>query len=93
MLWWNVLIKAHCNKNDFKVLCIFLKKIFTKDTIYKSVITIIDALCTFKVASWQSNTKRLNDNDTGPKVFSKLSDSRYLFETMLVHSELFQQKA
>lgn len=49
---------------------IFLKNIFTKDTPYKSIIIVIDVSVYF-YNYIMTDTKRLNDNNTGPKVFSK----------------------
>ena len=42
MQWRNTLIKAFCNKNDFKVSWVIFKRKCMKDTIYKSVFTAID---------------------------------------------------
>lgn len=69
----------------------FLKKIFMKDTIYKSIITVIDVSMYFYNCI-MTNSKRLNDNNTGPQVFSELL-IKILVCTMLgVHSPLFSQR-
>ena len=71
--------------------CGLLKKIFMKDTIYKSVITVIDVSMYFYNCI-MTNSKRLSDNNTGPRVSSKLL-IKILVCTMLgVHSPLFSQR-